>query len=114
MRFLPNHDAARIVDDDLTLLLNAARANLDNAPLRFRLGFALFQNFGFRIEGIPGEQRIGQLDFVPAERETVFAHIRHTHSGNDRESQRGIDQTLAELSALAVFIVEMNLVGVVG
>src|SRR5262245_4376858 len=36
VRFLPHHHAARIIDHNFTLLLDAAGANLDDAPLRLR------------------------------------------------------------------------------
>src|ERR1051325_5348339 len=64
VRLLPHHHAARVVDHDLAVLLNSARAHLDDAPLRFGFGFALVDDFRFRIERVADEQRIGQFDLV--------------------------------------------------
>src|SRR5512138_2230104 len=55
VRLFPDHDAPRVVDDDLAFLLDAARAHLDDAPLRLRFGFALVDDFRFRIERIAGK-----------------------------------------------------------
>ena len=72
MGLFPHHDAARVVDDDFAYLLNTAGADLDDAPLRLGFGFAFFQNLRFGIKRIAGEERIGQLDLVPAESDVFF------------------------------------------
>src|SRR5919106_4575737 len=83
VRLLPNHHAARVIDDYFPFLLNPARPHFDDAPLRLGLGLAFFQNFRFRIERVSGKPWIGKFDLVPAERETVFAYIRHAQAGDD-------------------------------
>src|SRR5579863_8342824 len=63
---LPDHYRTRIIDHYFPFLLNASRAHFDDAPLRLGFRFALFENFGFGIERVAREKRIGQLDFVPS------------------------------------------------
>src|SRR4030095_16058362 len=111
--FLPDHYAARIVDHNFAVLLNAPGANLDDAPLRLRFGLSLLQDFGCRVKGIAGKKRIGQFYLVPTEGKTVFAHIGDTQTGHNREGQRAVNQTLAELRALAILIIKMNLIRVI-
>ena len=81
-------------------------------------GFDLESRFsrtvGLRIERIACKERVRQLDLIPAEGEPVLAHIRHAQSGDDGQGEGAVDQALSKLGALAVFVVEMNLVGVVG
>jgi hypothetical protein len=54
------------------------------------------------------------MDFVPPARKAILAHIGYAHSGHDGKREGAIDQTSAELGAFAVFIVEVNLICVVG
>src|SRR4051812_48427788 len=93
VRLFPNHYAARVVDHDLAFLLHAARAHLDDAPFGLRLRLALVHDLRFRVEGVAGEKRVGQLDLVPAERETVLADVGDAHPGDDCERERAIDET---------------------
>src|SRR4051812_31841324 len=93
---LPHHHATGIVDNDFALLLDSARPDLNNAPLRFRLGLPLFQNFGFGVESVAREKRAGQLDFIPPESKSILAHVRNTHSRNNGECESAVDQTLSE------------------
>ena len=93
--------------------MNAARANFDDSPLRLGFRFAFFQDFGFRIQCVPGEQGIRQLDFVPTERKAVFADVGHAHSRNDGQRESAVDEALTELRPFAVLVVEMDLVCVV-
>src|SRR5579862_1225316 len=110
---LPHHNAAAVVDNDPTLLLKTPRADLDNPPLSFGFRFTFIQYFRFRIECVAGEQRVGQLDLVPAQRETIFAYISHAHSSHDGKGQSAIDQTPAEFRTFSVFVVEVDLICVV-
>ena len=113
MSALVHHDASRIVDDDFSFLLYAASTHFNDAPLRLRFGFAFFQNLRFRVQRVACEQRIRQFDFIPSERESVFADIRHAHACNNREREGAVDQTFSELGAFTVFVIEMDLVGIV-
>src|SRR5262249_55317405 len=110
---LPHHNASGIVDDDFSLLLYAARTHFNDAPLRLRLGFALFQNLRFRVQCVAREQRIRQFDFIPSESKSVFAYVRHAHACNNREREGAVDQTFSELGAFGVFVIEVNLVGII-
>src|SRR5207237_5326828 len=81
---------------------------------RFRFGLPLFQNLGFRVQSVAGKQGVRQLDFIPTQSEPVLAHVRNAHSRNNGEGESTVDQTSPELCALAVFVIEMDLIGVVG
>src|SRR5262249_19210138 len=96
VRFFPDHDAARVVYNHLAVLLHAARAHLDDAPLRLRFRFALVDDFRFRIERVADEQRVRQLDLVPAEREAVLAHVGDPQPRDDRQPERARDGALTE------------------
>src|SRR5262245_5588992 len=111
---LVHHDASRIVDHDFSFLLYSASAHFNDAPLRLRFGFAFFENLRFRIQRVTCEQGIRQFDFIPSERESVFTYIRDAHACNNREREGAVDQTFSELGAFTVFVIEMNLVGIVG
>src|SRR5262249_60464294 len=46
--------------------------------------------------------------------EAVLAHVGDPHPGDDRQRERAVDEALTEFRALGVFVVEVDLVGVVG
>src|ERR671939_1643421 len=64
---LPDHHAALVLDDDLPVLVQAARAHLDDALLGARLRLAHLHDLALRVERVAGEEGVGQLDPVPAE-----------------------------------------------
>src|SRR5215813_15194701 len=111
---LPDHDGPGVLDHDLAVLVVAARANLDDALLRPRARLPHIEHLALCVEGVAVEQRVGQLDLVPAQGEAVLADVRHAHPGHDRDSQRAVDEASAPLRLLAVLAVEMDLVAVVG
>src|SRR3989304_1464332 len=69
---LPHHDAARVVDHHLAVLIDSARAHLDDPPLGFRLRLALLDDLGLRIDRVARKDRIGGLDLTPAAGGTLF------------------------------------------
>lgn len=114
MGLFPDHDVARIFTHQSAVLFDAARFDLDDAPLGFGPGLARFQDFGFGVQGVAGKHRVGQDDIIPAQVEAVFADIGHAQPGHNRQGQHTVDQTLAELGLFAVLGIEMDLVGVIG
>ena len=60
------------------------------------------------------EQRIRELDLVPAQREAVLAGVGHAQARHDGQGERAVDQRPSELGALRVVLVEVDLVRVVG
>ncbi len=114
MRFLPDHDGALVLDHHHAVLIDPARAYLHHALARPRLRFAHADHLGLGIERIAGKDRIGELDIVPAQRESVLAQVGHPKAGDHGERQRAVDQRLLELGAACIMRIEMDLVGVVG
>src|SRR5882724_507099 len=111
---LPHQHAPHVVDDDLALLLDAARADLDDAALGVRPRLALLAHTRLGVERVAREERMGQLDLVPAERHAVLADVGDAHARYDGQGQRAVDQALAELGPPGEVIVEVDLVRVVG
>src|SRR5712692_10491765 len=111
---LPHHDAARVLEHHRAVVLDAQGPEFDDAPLRLGLRLALVHDLALGVDGLALEQRVGQLDLVPAQGEAVFARIRHAETGHNRNRQRRVHERPPELGLRRVVLIEMDLVGVVG
>src|SRR5438067_9882963 len=87
---LPDHYRAAVLDHHLAVLVQPARAHLDEALLGTAARLAHLQHLALRVERVAGVERVGQRDLVPAEREAVLRHVGHAHASDDREGERAV------------------------
>src|SRR5436190_2249637 len=62
---LPHHHASAVLHDDGSILLDPARSELHDAPLRARLRFPGLQHLALGVERVAFKEGIGKLDLIP-------------------------------------------------
>ena len=110
---LPDHERATEFDDDVTLLVEAGCLDADDALSGTGFRLARLEDLALRVDRVALEDRVRQLDLVPAEvRDAVDGEIDHRLSGHEREREAGVDEWAFELGVTRVFRVEVDRVGV--
>src|SRR4030095_10371373 len=64
---LAHHGVAARTHDEIAVLVAGAVLEGHDAPLRARLRLPLVHDFRLRVDGVAGEDRLGELDLVEAE-----------------------------------------------
>ena len=113
--FFVDHDVAHQRQYDLPVLVDAVRADLDDAGFGLRIRWTLFQHFALAVDRIADKDWVGEFDLLPAEvGYGVFADVGHAHADDQRQREGAVDQDLPPAGFFTVFGVEMQGVAVVG
>lgn len=107
---------ALALGDDLATLVDGAVKEQHDALRRPRFALAHLQYFARHMQRIAVKDRFGKDDIRHAEIGDGRAKRRLVHGDADHQAEREqrVDDALAELGGLAVFLVEMKLRRVVG